>query len=218
MKARVSIAERSLKPSDYICWLYYRILRVFSCVLGTVLFRLKSRVFGLRVGKGLRCFGGVHILRAPRSRIDVGRDVCIVSASWRCSSSSLYAKTKLQTWSRTAAIDISDEVSLSGTAITARSRTIRIGAKTMIGPNVVIMDSDFHALWPPETRVMNPAFDCDRDVVIGSNVWIGSKSIILKGVNIGDNSIIAAGSVVTRDIPKNVIAGGVPARVLRCLP
>ena len=218
MKANGNVSERSLRPSDYICWLYYRTLRVSSCIVGTLLFRLKSWVFGLRVGKGLRCFGGVHILRAPRSEINVGRDVCIVSTSWRCSSSSLYAKAKLQTWSRTAVIDIADEVSLSGTAITARSRAIRIGVKTMIGPNVVIMDSDFHAIWPPETRVVNPAFDCDKDVIVGCNVWIGSKTIILKGVNIGDNSIIAAGSVVTRDIPQNVIAGGVPARVLRCLP
>jgi len=87
----------------------------------------------------------------------------------------------------------------------------------MIAPNVVIMDSDYHALWPPENRVINPAFERDRDVIIGKNVWIGSSCMILKGVTIGDNSVIAAGSIITKNIPSSVLAGGVPAKVIRNL-
>jgi acetyltransferase-like isoleucine patch superfamily enzyme len=52
-------------------------------------------------------------------------------------------------------------------------------------------------------------------VVIGNNVWLGSKVSVLRGVRIGDNAIIGAGAVVTHDIPANAIAAGVPARVLR---
>ncbi|MDD5593804.1 MAG: acyltransferase, partial [Candidatus Margulisbacteria bacterium] len=87
---------------------------------------------------------------------------------------------------------------------------------TMIAANTVIMDSDFHAVWPPENRPLNPAQN-DADVTIGRNAWIGVQSIILKGVTIGDNSIIAAGSVVVNDIPPNVLAGGVPAKVIKKL-
>ena len=88
----------------------------------------------------------------------------------------------------------------------------------MVGPNVVIVDADFHALWPPESRVSTPAIESDADVTIGRNVWIGMRSIVLKGVTIGDGAIVAAGSVVTGDIPSNTLAGGVPARVIRTLP
>ena len=54
-------------------------------------------------------------------------------------------------------------------------------------------------------------------IVLGKKVWVGSNSTILQGVTIGDNSIIAAGSVVTKDVPANTIVGGVPARILRHL-
>jgi len=52
-------------------------------------------------------------------------------------------------------------------------------------------------------------------VIIGKNVWIGANVTILKDVNIGDNSIIGAGAVVTKDIPSNVIVGGVPAKIIK---
>jgi acetyltransferase-like isoleucine patch superfamily enzyme len=54
-------------------------------------------------------------------------------------------------------------------------------------------------------------------ISVGNNVWIGAQSIILSGVTIGDNSIIGAGSVVTRDIPANVVAAGNPCRVLKSI-
>lgn len=66
---------------------------------------------------------------------------------------------------------------------------------------------------PPEERQsMLPA-----PIVVGRNVWIGSNSTILQGVTIGDNSIIAAGSVVTKDVPANAIVAGVPARFIRSI-
>ena len=58
----------------------------------------------------------------------------------------------------------------------------------------------------------------DEDVVIGDNVWFGSNAIVVPGVTIGDNAVIGAGAVVTKDIPANVVAAGVPARVLRQVP
>lgn len=66
---------------------------------------------------------------------------------------------------------------------------------------------------PPKNG--NPCFP--PPIVVGRNVWIGSNSTILQGVTIGDNSIIAAGSVVTKDVPANAIVAGVPARFIRSI-
>ena len=79
----------------------------------------------------------------------------------------------------------------------------------------MITDSDFHAHWPAETRHIEPAFELDRGVSIGANVWIGMNSLILKGVTIGDGAIVAAGSVVVRDVPAKAVVAGVPAKVVK---
>lgn len=82
------------------------------------------------------------------------------------------------------------------------SKSITIGDKTAIGPNVIIRDSDDHILLPrTETSMISP-------IVIGNNVWIGSNAIILKGVNIGDGAVIAAGAVVNKDVPPHCLVGG----------
>lgn len=93
---------------------------------------------------------------------------------------------------------------------------IRIGDMCLIGANVTIADTDFHAISPSGRRYNNDprAISCSP-VLIGDNVFLGTGTIVLKGVRIGDNSIIGAGSVVTADIPPNSIAAGNPARVLR---
>lgn len=86
---------------------------------------------------------------------------------------------------------------------------------TIIGPNTIIVDSDFHSIWPPENRCNTMGYENDKAVTIGKNVWIGMNCIILKGVTVGENSVIAAGSIVTKDIPPNVLVGGNPAKIIR---
>jgi acetyltransferase-like isoleucine patch superfamily enzyme len=92
---------------------------------------------------------------------------------------------------------------------------IRIGTRCLIGANVDICDSDFHGL-DPAHRMLSSA-EWARPVSIGDNVFIGSHVKVLKGVSIGNDSVIAAGAIVTSDIPEATIAGGNPARVLRSL-
>lgn len=87
------------------------------------------------------------------------------------------------------------------------NKLVEIGKDCKISWDVIIMDSDLHPM-PGETQLN------DKPVIIGNNVWIGCRAIILKGVNIGDGAIIAAGSVVTKDIPEYSIAAGVPAKVI----
>ena len=86
---------------------------------------------------------------------------------------------------------------------------IYIGDKSLIGHNTIIATIN-HDVFPENRRDLIP-----KRVIIGKNVWIGSGSIILPGVSIGDNAIIGAGSVVTKDIPKNSIAVGNPAKVIK---
>ncbi len=88
---------------------------------------------------------------------------------------------------------------------------IYIGDKVMFGPGVVV-DAATHPIHP-ELRRRQAQYNLP--VVIEDNVWIGAGSIILPGVRIGENSVIGAGSVVTKDIPANVVAVGTPCRVLR---
>lgn len=96
----------------------------------------------------------------------------------------------------------------------AEGEGIEIGANTIIGTNCQIMDSDFHDL-NPNKRMGGKAQTAK--VSIGRNVFFGSNVLILKGVKVGDNTVIANGSVVTKSIPANVIAGGVPTKVIRSL-
>ncbi len=102
-----------------------------------------------------------------------------------------------------------------GTHIDGRGG-LTIGNHALIGPNVFIGSSN-HALTvsPEAPRLFAGHFP--SPVSIGSNVWIGANAVICPGVSIGDNSIIGAGSVVTKDIPANVLVAGNPARIIRPL-
>jgi len=88
---------------------------------------------------------------------------------------------------------------------------VLIGDNVMIGPNVSI----YTAGHPVHYEIRNQGYEYTVPVSIGNNVWIGGNAVINPGVSIGDNSVIGSGSVVTKDIPGNVIAAGNPCKVLR---
>ena len=88
---------------------------------------------------------------------------------------------------------------------------ITVGDCTMFGPNVTVATAGHPVL--PELR--EQAYQYNAPVHIGRNCWIGAGAILLPGVSVGDNTVIGAGSVVTKDIPANVVAVGNPCRVLR---
>lgn len=86
-----------------------------------------------------------------------------------------------------------------------------IGDNVLLGPNVQI----YTATHPTDPKERITGIEYGKPVIIGNNVWIGGSTIILPGIKIGDNVTIGAGSVVTKDIPDNVIAVGNPCRVIR---
>jgi acetyltransferase-like isoleucine patch superfamily enzyme len=121
---------------------------------------------------------------------------------------------------------IGDFTLLNGALIMAEEK-IDIGSHCLISWNVGIADSDFHPLEPAQrlidAQALAPFFK-DRParpklktapVKIADNVWIGMNAVILKGVSIGENSVVAAGSVVTKNVPPNTVAAGNPAVVVR---
>lgn len=98
----------------------------------------------------------------------------------------------------------------AGTQLRCMER-ITIGDGCAIGRNVLIMDFDAHEITyenGTKNRITAP-------IEIGKHVWIGAGATILKGVTIGDNAIVGAGSIVTRDVPANTIVAGNPARIIR---
>jgi acetyltransferase-like isoleucine patch superfamily enzyme len=87
------------------------------------------------------------------------------------------------------------------------ARSVTIGRDCKIARDVIIMDTDQHAL-PNGDLIAEP-------VVVEDSVWIGARAVVLKGVTIGHDAVIGAGSVVTRDVPPHATVAGVPARILR---
>ena len=123
---------------------------------------------------------------------------------------------------------IGDFTLLNGALIMAEER-IEIGSHCLVSWNVGIADSDFHPLEPAQrlidARALAPFYK-DRPprpplrtapVVIADNVWIGMSAVILKGVTIGENSVVAAGAVVTKSVPPNVVVAGNPAVITKQL-
>ena len=104
-----------------------------------------------------------------------------------------------------AKIEIGNGTYLNRNTLVHASTLVHIGVDCKVSWDVVIMDTDMHSI---------PGKESDKPVFIEDDVWIGCRVIILKGVRIGHDAVIAAGSVVTKDVPPETVVGGVPARVL----
>jgi acetyltransferase-like isoleucine patch superfamily enzyme len=213
MARELSDARRS---DGLAAWTYRRVVVSGSALVRGHLSLLFFQTIykGFSCGPGARCWGKMLVVMDPGSSITIGSRFYAVSDARRAGIA-LYSPCKLRTMEG-AELVIGDNVGLNGTSITCRGR-IEIGEGVLVAANVVIMDSDFHRQWPPADRWDPTAGAEVEPVSIGRHVWIGVGSIILKGARIGDNSIIGAGSVVTGSIPSNVVAAGVPAKIVRRL-
>ncbi len=202
--------------ADLIPYGFFKLRCALDRFFSTAVFRLKCCWHGIDLGPHARVWGKVCFNRFPGSKISIGPGVRIVSRPYRYALN-CFPQSKLSTFLPSARILIGDNVGFNAASITARSKTIQIGDGTIIGANSHIMDTDWHPLWPPDKRNTYPGDEQDEGVEIGRNVFIGINVLILKGVTIGDNSVIGAGSVVSRPVPANSLAAGVPAKVIRKL-
>ena len=178
-------------------------LNFFSSV-STLICKMVFALKGVDLGRKNTFYGITKTVRVPLSKIKIGD-----GNTFRSDESSnpigINHRCILSTRNKDAIIEIGDNSGLSGVVIRA-SEKIVIGNNVLIGANAIITDADGH----PERRPTNP-----KPVIINDNVWLGMNVIVLKGVEIGRNSIIGANSVVTGSIPANVIAAGNPCRVLK---
>lgn len=110
-------------------------------------------------------------------------------------------------------LTIGDNVGISQNCTISVRGNVNIGSNCIFGPGVSIF-SENHNFNRTDIPIVNQG-ETRSDVFIGEDVWIGSRSTILAGVKIGSHSVIAAGSVVTRDVPEFAVVGGIPAKVLK---
>jgi maltose O-acetyltransferase len=171
------------------CW--FRAYQPIRTLLGGTTFR---------AGRRLSIQGSLR-LRGP-GRVILGDDVIVG------------ARTDIFTYFPDAIVTVGDRSFINGTRFGC-VREIRIGPCAIVG-DARIMDTDFHSVH--RNRRTKSAPITVAPVAIGENVWIAAGAAVLRGVTIGDDSVIAFGSVVTRDIPAGMIVGGNPARELGPVP
>lgn len=111
-------------------------------------------------------------------------------------------------------IIIGENVGISSSCIWVQNE-LRIGNNVNIGADCLIIDNDSHSIDYMERRRKSREAILNAPIEISDDVWIGAKCIILKGVKIGARSVIGAGSVVTKDIPEDVIAAGNPCKIVK---
>jgi len=112
-----------------------------------------------------------------------------------------------------ATLEIGDRVLINHGCSIGATKLVRIGQRCNIGSQVILIDNAFHEI-DPARRDEQPE---PAPVILEENVWLAARVIVLPGVTIGKNSVVGAGSVVTRDIPPDVLAAGIPAKVIRGL-
>lgn len=199
---------------DVIIYAFYRLNNRILLITSTAFFYVKCFLLRVPAGSGIKVWGKVYIYRHSGSEISIGKNVSIVSSPRRYAFN-IFPQSKLRTGYTGAKIIIGSNVGFNSISIFSRSKQVKIGNNTIIGGNCQIADTDGHPVWPPEARHHYPGNEHDAPVDIGKNVYIGLNVIVLKGVTIGDNSVIAAGSVVNHSIPENCLAAGVPAKVVK---
>ena len=189
-----------------ISLLHYFYCRLFYFTY-TLPSRLVLRMKGARIGQNNSFAGMPYVHVSKNAELQIGNGCRFMSKTignfiginHRCILSSSHPGAHLI---------IGDNCGFSGTSIWCFD-SITIGNNVRVGANVVIMDGDAHQ--------NDPRAGKNAPIVIEDNVWIGANVMVLKGVTIGRNSLIGAGSVVVKDIPANTVAAGNPCKPLKTL-
>ena len=188
------------------------ILRKLMSGLGAAFLRAK----GLKIGKGLILYGRPVTQMEKGGEISLGRD-CVLCSKSEANFAGVNHPVILALLRPGAKLFIGDDTGISGGSICA-AKSVTIGNGCLIGANALVTDCDFHAVKPEGRRHnSNPDDIGCEPVVIEDNVWLGANVTVLKGVTIGKNTVVAAGSVVTESLPSDVVAGGAPAKIIRKL-
>jgi acetyltransferase-like isoleucine patch superfamily enzyme len=179
--------------------------------IATPFYKIYFWMNGIKWGKEWKLYGKPVIQRNANSYITFGPALSLRSS---LTSNPLGPNHPVIvcTWEPDARIQVGSNFAMTGGTICA-ALSITIGDYVAVGANTTIIDTDFHPVNFEARREDSSAGAC-APVRIGDHVFIGMNCIILKGVTLGNGCVIAAGSIVTKDIPEGMIAGGNPARIL----
>jgi len=193
---------------------YKRIYKAITLFFEQILSYILLKLNGVKMGSGFRSLGIPSVDVSLGGKFEIGNNLFIQSGN-------KYNQIGRQqrcffVVRENGKLIIGNNVGMSSTAIVC-DKFIQIGDSVKIGGNVVIYDTDFHSLDVDQRKEWVSDYNNTNrlDVIIENNVFIGAHSTILKGVRIGENSIVGACSVVTKSIPENQIWGGNPAKFIR---
>jgi acetyltransferase-like isoleucine patch superfamily enzyme len=182
-------------------------------------------VSGLRYRKGLELKGAVKIIKKSPLKcffLNTSNGKLTIGEHFKCNnqicsnSLGLIQPCVFNISSPGSMLAIGNNVGISGSTLCA-SKSIIIGNNVLIGSGCLITDSDSHPIdWKERINGCENKTSCSG-IVIEDNVFIGARSIVLKGVTIGEGAVVGAGSVVTKDVPANTVVAGNPAKLIRCL-
>ena len=173
------------------------ISRIYQIFWAIPLFKARCA----KAGTNLSLPNGIPLIIGSHLKITLGDNVTIGKTT--IGASKVFDEPEVKVGSNTT---------INYNTVISVAKGVSIGDDCMISINCLIMDSDDHPIDPQKRLDKDPIERKDaKRVVIGNNVWIGAHVIILKGVHIGDNAIIAANSVVTRDVDADTIYAGTPA-------
>ena len=177
----------------------YMLLLQSVCQGAVRILNAKFRLRNCVLGRMVTLRGKPHV--KARGKIIIGNN---------CRIWSHIGTTQLSAGLR-ATIEIGDNSFINTGTILSAKKGIRIGRNVNIANGVIMMDNDFHGVDDRE------AASADEVIVVGDNAWLATRVMVLKGVTIGEGAVVAAGAVVTKDIPPYTLAGGVPAKVIRSI-
>jgi acetyltransferase-like isoleucine patch superfamily enzyme len=198
---------------DFSGWFFERVFRYrnkLNVLAFNKLIHFDCYIKGIKIGKKVVFNGFPRIRRNEHSGISIGSN-CIFNSAKNSVAVGLQNRCTFVTLKKKSEIEIGNNFGGSGITLLA-ARKITIGDNVMIGAGSMIIDNDFHHA-DPNKRHDNTDVPA-RPILIEDNVFVGTNCMILKGVTIGENSVVGANSVVINSLPKNSIAIGNPCKVV----
>ena len=189
------------KPQYYV----YRIWQIIVTPLKNLAIHLKMRYWGVKLGKKIVFYGNIRLVNM--NKMSIGNNTRFHSGYTNFVGG--YQTTAIWVGQK-GILKIGQNVGISNSTIVTES-SIVIEDEVFIGGGTRIYDNDFHAL-DKETRLNSPTVVPSFPIIIKRGAFIGGHSTILKGVIIGENSVIGASSLVTNSVPPNEVWAGVPAK------
>jgi acetyltransferase-like isoleucine patch superfamily enzyme len=189
IKVPDTVASEALSAGDLISKIKFRLKR----------FSIGEYLLGLWFSRKLTRHGITVVTGRPVPRvINEGGEILTKNCQF-------YAGVRFEV-GKGATVEIGNGTYLNRNTLVHAGRLVKIGKDCKISWDVIIMDEDGHPA---------AGYEYAKPVIIGDDVWIGCRSIVLKGVTIGKGAVIAAGSVVTKDIPAGAVAAGIPAKIVK---